>query len=201
MRKARVAEWILSQFVAGEPASSLIGDWIEEVRTRGSFWFWSNVLRTSGALIWRDISSAPMFVAGLALRAWLFVLFLAATAGVGFFFIASAVSAGAAAGGHYLPEWTFAVMATPVFLPIPFQVGRWIGKRAGRRIVAVCLAFEFFQIVTGVVLSAIVHRFIPGQITWAPDVGTFFYTAAELVLVLTGAIRIQDRTLTKSKVI
>jgi hypothetical protein len=142
MLKAQIAEWILSLFSTRELAASTVGDWLEEVSARGSFWFWSNVLRTTLSFAWRGISSAPLGLAGIAFRAWmlsqvfffgLYTLILCATYVP--LIVVSLLSHGQDVG---LPEWA----PTAVFSVVYFQIGRWIGRRAGNRAITVCVLFE-----------------------------------------------------------
>ncbi len=85
MRSARVAEWILSQVLPPDRAASTVGDWMEDADERGSLWFWSCVLRTVLSRISSDFAESPGFMVGLALRGWLYSLWLAVGTGFGLF--------------------------------------------------------------------------------------------------------------------
>ncbi len=76
MRSARVAEWILSQVLPPDRAVSTVGDWMEDAGERGPVWFWSCVFRTVFSRIWSDFVESPGFMVGLALRGWLYGLWL-----------------------------------------------------------------------------------------------------------------------------
>lgn len=67
MHSAAIAEWVLSLVAAPDRAASTVGDLVEEVASRGIFWFWSNVLRTAGSHLWHDLTVSPLRMLELAL--------------------------------------------------------------------------------------------------------------------------------------
>src|SRR5690349_5887002 len=71
MRKAAMAEWILSLVVAPDRAATTVADLIEDASTHGVSWFWSSVLRTALSHVFRDLSAAPFRLMRLALWAWM----------------------------------------------------------------------------------------------------------------------------------
>jgi hypothetical protein len=78
MRKANIAEWILSLTTTPERAAATAGDLIQEASARGTLWFWSSVFKTAASHIWRTWVDAPARTVGLAFAAFLFeILFLA----------------------------------------------------------------------------------------------------------------------------
>lgn len=58
---------LLTLFTSPERAVSIQGDLIEEAQSRGRGWFWSQILRTTGALCWKGIARTPLAILGLAL--------------------------------------------------------------------------------------------------------------------------------------
>jgi hypothetical protein len=62
------AERLLRLFTSHEEASTIAGDLQEIAATRGKLWFWFAIARTMPGLLWRDLTSAPLFLAGLGLR-------------------------------------------------------------------------------------------------------------------------------------
>jgi hypothetical protein len=46
MRKAAVAEWILSRSRESDRASAITGDLMEQAESRGGIWFWFSLIRT-----------------------------------------------------------------------------------------------------------------------------------------------------------
>jgi hypothetical protein len=67
MHDAVVAEWILSLVVAPDRATSTAGDLVEEASSRGTLWFWFNVLRTASSHLWHDLSASPWRMLGRGL--------------------------------------------------------------------------------------------------------------------------------------
>ncbi len=78
MRRATVAQLILSLATTPDRAATTVGDLLEESATRGSLWFWSSVLGTAGSLCWRDFRSAPLRMLWLGFWGWLASLFYGA---------------------------------------------------------------------------------------------------------------------------
>jgi hypothetical protein len=68
MRKAQIAELILSLFTSRDRAASTVGDLMENALGHGGWWFWSGVSRTALSLFWSSFSAEPYFVAGIAIR-------------------------------------------------------------------------------------------------------------------------------------
>lgn len=155
MRSARVAEWILSQVLAPDRAASMIGDWLEDAAARGRFWFWSCVFRTLLSHVWTDFTERPGFMVGLAIRGWLYSLWLLVGTYFGLFvavciLVPLVLFAGFLAHQiHWHPSWPFH-LPTQIFgqaiiqlwiAMCEFQAGRWIAHRApGRELAAGTLA-------------------------------------------------------------
>ena len=59
MHKDRIAEHLLGLVTDEYRAVSTVGDLMEHARDRGALWFWTNVLRTASALVWRTFMSEP----------------------------------------------------------------------------------------------------------------------------------------------
>ena len=68
MNRTRIAEWILSLALPNERAAAVVGDLAESVEERGRLWFWSCVLRLTGAKIWQDLSERPLAMIWLGVR-------------------------------------------------------------------------------------------------------------------------------------
>jgi len=76
MSKRSLPFSLLTLFTSPERAVSIQGDLTEEAQTRRRFWFWSQVLRTTGALCWKGFPRNPFMVAGLTVlgvAAWLLI--------------------------------------------------------------------------------------------------------------------------------
>jgi hypothetical protein len=72
MRKADIAEWILSLTTTPERAAATAGDLMEGASARGTLWFWSSLMRTAGGLVWSNVSESPMRLTGLAILSVVF---------------------------------------------------------------------------------------------------------------------------------
>lgn len=51
---------LLSLFTSAERSGSIQGDLLEEAQSRGRVWFWSQVIRTTGALCWQGFAGSPL---------------------------------------------------------------------------------------------------------------------------------------------
>ena len=76
MRKAQIAEFILSLFTSPERAASTVGDLIENAAARGVWWFWWDISRTALSLLWTSFRAEPLFMASIGFRGFLMVFFL-----------------------------------------------------------------------------------------------------------------------------
>jgi len=154
MRNAQVAEWILSLVTSPDRAASMVGDLMENAAIRGAFWFWIGVLRTALSLLWREFSDDPARTMGLAFRGLLleivmFAAFVICATILGGMLGAFLSIAGVAAGPHPVLSWLgWALAGIVAWGLIPFQVGRWLARRAPGRELAPCLGFMLFDLVT-----------------------------------------------------
>ena len=53
---------LLTLFTSPERAESILGDLMEEAQIRGLVWFWSQVIRTTGALCWKGFACSPLAI-------------------------------------------------------------------------------------------------------------------------------------------
>ena len=77
MSSSSLSFTLLTLFTSPEHAVSIQGDLTEEARTRGRIWFWSQVLRTTGALCWKGFRQSPFAILGLAVSggaAWFLMI-------------------------------------------------------------------------------------------------------------------------------
>ena len=77
MRKADVAEVLLSLVGSPERARSFVGDLIEE-RGHGAAWFWRSVARLWLAMLGRDLMTAPIKMTISCAIAWFVYMLLSA---------------------------------------------------------------------------------------------------------------------------
>jgi len=126
MRKAELAELILSLATSQDRAATIVGDLLEQ-----DDWFWISVLRTAVAQMWLQFRTAPLALAGIAIRG-MFAEF-------GFLLLACltlllllwiAVSVLLVSFHSRLPApvtpWLAYFLSN---LVVPFQLGRWIARR------------------------------------------------------------------------
>src|SRR5262245_48567683 len=69
MRKADIAEWILSFTTTTERAASTVGDLIEDSVPRGATWFWWSVAKTTTSMVWHELIRSPLQMARFGLSA------------------------------------------------------------------------------------------------------------------------------------
>jgi hypothetical protein len=126
MRKASLAEFLLSLVAPRDQAASMTGDFLEQAERRGRAWFWYSVVRTSLAWSVRELVEHPKVFLYLALRGFLF-LFLWQLPVLFFTFLLGA-SLWPSDRELWFP-WTVAISA----LVSQFLVGRGVARRAPGR--------------------------------------------------------------------
>src|SRR6187397_1784508 len=67
MRKAGIAEAILSLTTSRDHAASIAGDLVQQAPLKGVTWFWGSLVRTTASLTLKAFTEAPVRVTGLAL--------------------------------------------------------------------------------------------------------------------------------------
>jgi hypothetical protein len=201
MRKDRIAEWLLDRVTTHERAASTVGDLRETAASRGGAWFWWSVTRTAVSLLWRGMVADPRAMLGLAFRAWLVSLCLAAVASFAGVFVAGMVfgvmamrhstgGLGAVSGGFGDAEMLPAVTASMMLCQ--FAVGRWIARRAPGREFAACLAFTILQWVLAW-LVALVLTLVAHTLGSALNrIGSWWYLLTNLFCFL-GALSVRRR--------
>jgi hypothetical protein len=178
MRKDRIAEWLLAQVTSRERAVSTVGDLEEGAARRGAAWFWSNVLRTAGSLLWRGIADAPGPMLGLAFRAWLVsmalyavfllgIIVLSAVYGLAYGMLASSGTGSVNAAGA-VPTGLFKALGFGAAALCQFQVGRWIARRAPGREMSACLALIVIQWIPLTVIGLAVFLATRNPV-WLPE--------------------------------
>jgi hypothetical protein len=214
MLKAQIAEGILKLFTTPERAASTVGDMVEEAH--GALWFWISVVRTVFSFIWRDISGDPLYMAGLAIRAWL----LSAAIVFGFILaliIPMSIIVGILGGVGILNDksfdppsiWITAIgwlVAALFLIAIPYRVGRWVARRAPGREVAACLALQIVPFLLINLVAVFVQHFWGAAITaWTstlpdqhtPEIPTLLSWLAgslpSFVAAMSGAIQVRRR--------
>jgi hypothetical protein len=200
MRKANIAEWILSLTTTAERAAATAGDLMQEASTRGTLWFWSSLFKTAASHIWRAWVDAPARTVGLAFAAFLFeIAFLAPAAIV------------IIAGTMALMDYNVDVQGTAVGLEISamsytaaplllflmallvceFLIGRWLARFAPGRELAACVAYFVASQICWTAIKAWVP-FIPVH-AFDPLVTPFLVTS-QLMALFGGAALGRRRT-------
>jgi hypothetical protein len=143
MRSINFAEWILALVTTRDRARSTVGDLTEGAAARSVVSFWSGVLRTAAALLWRGVAEQPARAIGRAfvgLVAYIGIDWVCtALGGVAFFFAAMA-------SGHPLQLDSIGCKLwfnLPV-LASSLLVGRMLARWAPRRELATCVVYAIF---------------------------------------------------------
>jgi len=142
VRKADVAETLLSLVGSAERARSFVGDLMEE-RERGRVWFWRSVTRLWLAMLGRDLLSAPLAMAICCVVAWfLYMLLSVVLALAGYVVVTLAWGIAYVLNNHTGLElfadmlrirfnWppipdaaTYLIQAVVLFVIAPFHIGR-----------------------------------------------------------------------------
>lgn len=139
MNRSNTAEWLLSLAMEPSQAASVIGDLLEAGGSRGSGWFWSNVVRTLIGAAWQDFREHPFLVAGLATLGVLMKYSLSVAVGI----VASFASL--AFGGNP----TNGLIGAAVTALAALYAGRWITRYSFNKDLAVCGAMVFIEPLIG----------------------------------------------------
>lgn len=179
MRKADVAETLLSLVGSPERARSFVGDLVEE-GGRGRLWFWRSVARLWFAMLGRDLMSVPLAMAIGCVAAWFVYMLLSAVLVLaGYVVVTLAWGIAYVLNNHTglelltdalrirfdwppIPDAAMYVIQAAVLLAIaPFQIGRgsaryWRGHEVSVVIVMlfVWMAMAFFVPLVGIGISA-----------------------------------------------
>lgn len=131
MRKAALAEAILSLAATPESAEAITGDFLEE--DRGAFRFWLTVGRTIIAQAWRQMAATPKAIASLAVRSMLAELgFKLAACVIYALLLCIAISIAKVSFHADTPGWFNASVGWLLRnLVLPLWVGRWMSRYAG----------------------------------------------------------------------
>jgi hypothetical protein len=163
MHKDRIAEQLLALLTTRERAASTAGDLIEDARTRGDLWFWSSVLRTTGALLWRTFAVEPTNFLKLAVRGTMLAFGLCGLAQLPVIIAALVLIppgdpvTWARISSNWGVLWTYngLVFAAPVLCM--FHVGRWVARRAPGRELTGGVVLIVMQLALTVLLSLTVN--------------------------------------------
>jgi hypothetical protein len=129
MRKAALAEAILSVAATPERAGDMTGDFLEE--DRGAFRFWLMVGRTVIAQARRQMAATPKAIASLAIRSMAAELgFLLAACVLYALLLCIAISIARVSFHADIPGWFDASVGWMLLnLVVPLWVGGWMSRR------------------------------------------------------------------------
>jgi len=179
VRKAAVAETLLSLVGSADRARSFVGDLMEE-REHGRVWFWRSVTRLWLAMLGRDLLSAPIAMAISCIVAWFLYMLLSVVLALAGYVVVTLVWGIAYVLANHTGvelltdalrvrfEWppipdaaTYVVQAVALFAIAPFQIGRgsrcfWRGHEVSLAVVMLIIwsAMATFVPLVGVGISA-----------------------------------------------
>jgi len=140
MRKARLAERMLSLVVTPDSAASIVGDLVEV--SPGGRTPWISVARIGISLLWKDVSARPGRMLCLATAGAAMNLIILAPFGATIFLVTILLGLlGARLNGEVTiaVNTVFVCLAISAAVPAPFMTGRWIARRSPGRELAPCL--------------------------------------------------------------
>lgn len=156
MRKADIAEAILSLAAPRERAGSILGDFLED--DPGALRFWYLVGRTAAAQAWRQLAAEPKALARLVIRSIIAEFGYVLAACIAYeLLLYIAISVLYVSFHSDVPEWGKAMLQwSQVNLSVPFCVGRWMARRYDGRVasgaVALAILHTAINLCAGLVL-------------------------------------------------
>jgi len=151
MRKADVAEWLLSLTTSPVRASSIAGDLAEQAPLHGQGWFWGSLIRTLASLVWRVFADAPFRMTWMALLGTLIQILwmLLAIVVIVTAHVTLIATLGLGSLEHYTdresnpadPVWL--LESCIAFAMASFLLGKWLAKRTPNQELAVYAVIWF----------------------------------------------------------
>jgi hypothetical protein len=205
MRKARIAEWILSLVTTSERAASAVGDLMEDVAGRGALRFWASVSHLAISLLFRDLAANPVRMAGLGALGLLIEVLLIAAVGLSIGILVFAAMLALWGLGldepQQLASWlstapstqpgglvVYAVMSWALVVLVQFQVGRVLARKSPGRELAPCVAMT----ILGLALGPVLERVSGGRLPMDYSILNFtIYQIPFLVSLLAGAAMVR----------
>jgi hypothetical protein len=147
MRRADLAEAILSLAASRERAGSIAGDFLED--DLGAFRFWFLVGRTAIAQAWRQLAAEPKALAGIVIRGMMAEFGYSLAACVVYLYLMVVLMGIHRVCFHTarIPDWGDSILQWSLLnLLVPFWVGRWITRRFGGRAASGSLALAILHV-------------------------------------------------------
>jgi len=144
MRRADLAEAILSLAAPRERAGSIAGDFLED--DLSAFRFWFLVGRTATAQAWRQLAAEPKALAGIVIRGMIAESGYLLAACILYLYLLVVESILHVCFHTDIPGWGEASLKWSLLnLLVPFWVGRWMARRYGGRAASGTLALAFLH--------------------------------------------------------
>ena len=157
MRKAGIAEAILSLTTSRDHAASIAGDLVQQAPLRGAMWFWGSLVRTTASLTLKAFTEAPVRVTGLALLGLFLQMFYMIVIQVPIVLLHLGIGRPSVES----PGWEYMF----AFLVASYFIGKWLARRAPQKELAVYVGVWFVAHILWLPMLAL----IPGLYQSAPS--------------------------------
>jgi hypothetical protein len=189
MRKATLAEWILSLVMSPDRAAATTGDLLEQGTSPLGFWW--GVASTVASLTWSELSAAPLNTVGIALYAFVLAL------------VISVLFGGAA--GLIIAAFASNVPGISVNELIPISLGlSWAGsfvagvvmaQRAKGRELAACVVFLIVEAMMTLAATSWSRQEVALEGWYSSAVATVVVYLVTELFMIAGAMRVRLRRL------
>ena len=160
MRKAGIAEAILSLTTSRDHAASIAGDLVQQAPFKGATWFWGSLVRTTASLTWKAFAEAPVRVTGLALLGLFLQMFYMLVIQVPIVLLHLGLSTARRPVPSQPAEFNFAATAgweyMFAFLVASYFIGKWLARRAPQKELAVYVGVWFVAHILWIPMLALI---------------------------------------------
>ena len=181
MPKIDAAESLLSLATTPDRAANIAGDLSEEAVGHSAVWFWFSLTRIASSLVWKAWSDQPWRMLGLGLGAFILSSGTLVTLVMGL----AVMTTRQGVFPTLASTWT--VMVSQAL------TGRWLARRAGRRVLAACVSFFVIDTIV-VTSSSIVLLLTTSRFEVAEIVMEMFMNTASYAFVFVGIGQVQSRS-------
>ena len=148
MRKAGIAEAILSLTTSRDHAASIAGDLVQQAPLRGAMWFWGSLVRTTASLTLKAFTEAPVRVTGLALLGLFLQMFYMIVIQVPIVLLHLGIGRRSVES----PGWEYMF----AFLVASYFIGKWLARRAPQKELAVYVGVWFVAHILWIPMLALI---------------------------------------------